>query len=452
MASDFNISRRMKEEAGRAGVDDPLEMVDEEILPLPHGPLWFPYAQMKLAPALREVAGAEGARLHMADGRILIDAVSSWWAVIHGYNHPRLNEAAARQMRAATHVMMGGLVHESTRAFADKLVEITPDPLRRVFFSDSGSVGVEVAMKMAAQFWINRGREEKNRFLALKRAYHGDTLWAMSVCDPEDGMHARFSNLLPTQRFLEAPRGGYQACDATVEADVDTLKRTLESHHQELAGMIVEPLVQAAGGMNFYSPAHLRAFRQLCDRYGVLLIFDEVATGFGRTGRMFAADHANVCPDLMVLGKGMTAGYFGHAATLATDRVYEAFYGDDRALAFMHGPTFMGNAAACAVGLESIKCFEEDGVLERIATIERRLTEGLVPLTGSRVIDSRALGAIGVVEADSREALQGLQAFAAERGVWLRPFDRFAYTMPPYVIEDDELAMILDVLRAWFST
>jgi adenosylmethionine-8-amino-7-oxononanoate aminotransferase len=426
-------------------------MVDESATPRLPQPLWLPYAQMKLAPELLEVVSAEGVRLGLADGRELIDAVSSWWSVVHGYNHPSITAAALEQMQRAPHVMMGGLLHEKTRELAEQLVRWTPEPLGHVFFGDSGSVGVEIALKMAVQFWLNQGKPEKHRMLALKKAYHGDTCGAMSVCDPEDGMHSRFAGLLPRQLFLPAPSGGFAADEARLGADLEDLERALSQHHHELAGFIVEPILQAAGGFHLYSAAYLRAARQLCDRYGVLLIFDEVATGFGRLGARFAAELAGVCPDIMVLGKAMTAGYFGHSATLTTPRVFNAFFGDERGLAFMHGPTFMGNATSCAVALAGMRLFEAEDYLGKIARIEAQLQAGLQGLSGPSVQDVRVLGAMAVVEARDRSDLVGLQGFAADRGVWLRPFERFAYTMPPYVIGQEDLGQVVDVLRQWFE-
>lgn len=416
--------------------------------------LWLPYAQMTQVRPPEPVERGEGPYLHLADGRTLVDAVSSWWSVIHGYNHPELTEAARSQMHAVPHVMLGGLVHETTQQFADKLAAIAPDSLDHVFFSDSGSVGVEVALKMAIQYWQNHGVTDKQKMLALKQAYHGDTAGAMAVCDPEEGMHALFSGIVPRQFFLDSPRGGFHTEQHTVDEDVAALEAMLHQHHHQLAGFIVEPLMQAAGGFNFYSPRYLEAARALCDQYNVLLIFDEVATGFGRTGAMFAADRAGVTPDIMVLGKGMTAGYASHAATIASRTVFDAFCGDAPGLEFMHGPTFMGNAMTAAVAMKGIELFERDNYLERIQAIEQHLQASLLPLRESgsdTVADARVLGATGVVEATDKDAVVGLQDFAMERGVWLRPFGKWAYTMPPYVVSDEDLKRITDVLCEWFS-
>jgi adenosylmethionine-8-amino-7-oxononanoate aminotransferase len=416
--------------------------------------LWYPYAQMKTMSPPLEVASASGAVLTLADGRQLIDSISSWWCVIHGYNHPVINAAITEQLSKMSHVMLGGLTHEPARNLADKLVAITPQGLNHVFFGDSGSVGVEIALKMAIQYHKNLaipGTENKTQILALEKAYHGDTIGAMSVCDPVEGMHSLFAGLLPQQRFLPAPIGGFAASEQDTKHNLALLSQMLEQHADSIAAFIVEPLMQAAGGFNFYSPDYLRQARKLCDAHNVLMIFDEVATGFGRTGSLFAADQIGITPDIMVLGKGLTAGYSGHSATLATDRVYQAFLSDDPAKSFMHGPTFMGNPMACKIAFTSIELFESENRLARIRQIESILKERILPIAGKAVKDTRVLGATGVVEVHDKASLTGIQQFAADRGVWLRPFDCYAYTMPPYVISDDQLHKICDVLQAWFA-
>jgi adenosylmethionine-8-amino-7-oxononanoate aminotransferase len=322
-----------------------------------------------------------------------------------------------------------------------------------VFFGDSGSVGVEIALKMAAQCWANRGRPGKSRFVAFRGAYHGDTTGCMSVCDPEEGMHRLFAGLVPRQFFVDGPqrcRHDRQPTPQDIEADIEPLGQFLAAHADEIAAVIIEPLLQAAGGFRMHHGAYLRAVRALCDRHDVLLIFDEVATGFGRTGARFAADGAGVAPDILVLGKALTAGYLGHSATLATSDVYEAFLGDDERTALMHGPTFMANPLACAVALRSIEIFERDHYLERIGRIEALLAEQLLPLRSPRIREARVLGACGVVETESASDLKGVQQFAIDRGVWLRPFGRYLYTMPPYVISDDELLQVVGTIREWF--
>jgi adenosylmethionine---8-amino-7-oxononanoate aminotransferase len=291
--------------------------------------VWYPYQQMQNLDVQHEVVSAEGVYLYLDNGSKLIDAISSWWCVIHGYNHPQINEQAISQIKEVAHVMLGGLTHKPVKNLAKKLVEITPKDLNYVFFSDSGSVGVEVALKMAIQYWRNNNKSKKNRFLALKKAYHGDTCGVMAVGDPDDGMHALFSGFLPKQFFLPAPSMGYEADSKQLERDLQQLGDFLRNEHHRLAAFIVEPLMQAAGGFNFYAPLYLKEAKKLCDKYEVLLIFDEVATGFGRTGTLFAADQTGISPDIMVLAKGLTAGYTGHAATLASTRVFEAFLSED---------------------------------------------------------------------------------------------------------------------------
>lgn len=418
----------------------------------PRPSLWLPYAQMSRVRSPLVVRSAEGPRLHLEDGRVLVDAVSSWWSVVHGYNHPRLSAAARRQLADVSHVMLGGLVHPTTRRLADTLAAIAPGELNHVFFGDSGSVGVEIALKMAIQFWQNTGRPEKKRIASLENAYHGDTFAAMAVSDPAGSMHRRFDGVVRQQLAAPAPRGGFEAAPEVIEQDAAALEAVFEAHAHELAAFIVEPVMQAAGGFNFYSPGYLQRARALCDRYDVLLIFDEIATGFGRTGKRFAADHAGVAPDVMILGKALTAGYAGHAATIATPRVFDAFGGESVEKALMHGPTFMGNAATCAVALEGIALFDDDDYPGRIAEIERRLTADLAPIQAAPgVADVRVLGACGVVEVEDAASLAGLQDYAAGRGVWLRPFERYAYTMPPYVVSDDDVARITGVMRGWFG-
>ncbi len=413
--------------------------------------IWYPYAQMKTANWPLKVISAQGVYLQLDDGPRLIDAISSWWCVIHGYNHPQLNEAITHQLGQMAHVMLGGLTHDPAEKLADKLVAITPEGLNHVFFGDSGSVGVEIAMKMAIQFWKNQGQTKKTTLLALEGSYHGDTCGAMSLCDPAGGMHALFAGLLPRQIFVPSPRGGFEASAQTVEEDLVQLEAVLQEQAPHLAAMIVEPIMQGVGGFRFYSPLYLQRARELCDAYEVLLIFDEIATGLGRTGRMFAADHARVTPDIMVVGKALTGGYLTLSATLATDRVFNAFYDDDAGKALMHGPTFMGNPLACAVSLQSIELFEQGDYLSRIRQIEAILRAGLLDLDGEAICEVRVLGACGVIEVYDKAALEGIANFAISRGVWLRPFDRYVYTVPPYVITESQLEQVVGVLRDWFT-
>lgn len=402
--------------------------------------VWHPYSSLDPAFPLYGVKSAEGVRLRLTDGRELVDGMASWWSVIHGYNHPKLNMAVKGQLRDMAHVMFGGLTHRPAVELAEKLVSLTPAGLETVFFADSGSVSVEVALKMAVQYQSAVGRPDRKRFISLLRGYHGDTLGAMSVCDPKTGMHSLFSGLLPAQVFVEAPAAGFNA-DCS-EADMLPMKEALERHADEVAAVILEPVVQGAGGMRFYSPAYLRHVRDLCDEHDVLLICDEIATGFGRTGKLFACEHADIGPDILCLGKALTGGYMTLAATLTTARIAEAIAAGDPGI-FMHGPTFMANPLACAVANASIDLLLESPWLARISSIEAGLASGLAPCTSMpHVVDVRVLGAIGVVELDVPVDMKTVQPAFVEQGVWVRPFGRLVYLMPPYVIKADDLAKL----------
>ncbi|MEQ5802524.1 adenosylmethionine--8-amino-7-oxononanoate transaminase [Halomonas sp. H10-9-1] len=418
-------------------------------------PVWHPYAHLKTQRPAPRVVGGEGPRFTLEGGETLLDATCSWWCMIHGYRHPRLVRAIQRQADTLCHVMLGGLTHEPADRLARELVRITPAGLNHVFFSDSGSVGMEVAMKMAVQAQRLRGRPRKQRMLSLMKAYHGDTAGCMAVCDPEEGMHSLFAGYLPRHHFAPAPTAPFDAEPAAVEADLAALRAVLERHHHEIAALLMEPLLQAAGGLNMTSPHYLAGARELCDAFDVLLVFDEVATGFGRTGRMFAADHADVTPDIMVLSKGLTGGYLGHAATLATERVHDAFVGDSPEHAFMHGPTFMGNPLACAVALESLAVFEEEDYLGRIAALNEVLRSELLDDTRltehPAVADIRVLGATAVIEARRAADLTGVAEWARARGVWLRPIGRCLYTMPAYITSAQEMRQITEVMKGWFG-
>ena len=416
--------------------------------------LWFPYAQMAGLEVQNEVVRAEGVRLHLRDGRTLIDAIASWWCVIHGYAHPELDAAVRAQLDDFAHVMMGGLSHAPAQRLAETLVELAPPGLAHVFFADSGSVGMEVAMKMAVQYWKNIGVPGKTRFISLHHAYHGDTTGVMSLGDPDDGMHRLFAGYLPRQVFVRPPEGmgrGRGDIRYSVEQAVEELAAALREHAHEVAAFVCEPLVQGAGGFNLYPPAYLTEARRLCDEHGVLLVCDEVATGFGRTGTLFACEHARMTPDILVLAKGLTAGYLGMSATLATSRVFEAFLGDGPERAFMHGPTFMGNALACAVALASIAIFQRENYLDKIRRIEEVLRDELLDLRAPAIRESRVFGACGVIEVHDRKVLRGLQDFAADRGVWLRPFDNVVYTMPAYVMSESDLRQVCQTMREWFA-
>ena len=410
-------------------------------MPTPH--LWLPYTQMRDARSPLRAARTEGSRIVLEDGRRLIDAVSSWWTACHGYNHPHVAEAIERQLRDMPHVMFGGLVHAPAERLAARLSALLPGSLERVFFSDSGSVAVEVAMKMAVQFRINRGERGRARFVCFRHGYHGDTMAAMSVADPAEGMHALFRGYLPRQRVAELPRD---------EASRDALRDALSA--RDVAGVIVEPLVQCAGGMKIHEPDTLRAVADAAREAGALLIVDEIATGFGRTGSLFAVEQAGVEPDIVCLGKALTGGAVSLAATVATREVFEAFLSDDPDSALMHGPTYMANPLACAAANASLDLFETQPRLQQVASIERRFRDALPPLAAiPGVTDVRAKGAIGVVEVEELRDLDGLKAAFVDAGVWLRPFGNVVYAMPPFTVSDDELSAITgaiaDVLPRW---
>ena len=402
--------------------------------------IWHPYSAIDSDLPLYPVASAEGVRLKLADGRELIDGMASWWCVIHGYNHPVLNQAINEQLQSMAHVMFGGLTHRPAVELAQTLVELTPEPLQSVFFADSGSVSVEVAMKMAIQYWHARGRPRKQKLLTIRYGYHGDTFGAMSVCDPISGMHSLFSDTLASHFFVDAPNCGFgEPCR---DQDIAPLEQKLAAEADSIAAVILEPIVQGAGGMRFYSADYLRRVRQLCDACGVLLILDEIATGFGRTGRLFACEHAEIAPDIMCLGKSLTGGYMTLAATLTTRQVGSAISQGEPGV-FMHGPTFMANPLACAVALASIRLLLDSPWQQRIEQIGQWLREGLAPCHDfPQVADVRVLGAIGVVELVEPVDMKSIQPKFVDAGVWVRPFGRLVYLMPPYVIEREDLAVL----------
>ena len=406
--------------------------------------IWLPYAQMKTVAPPLAVTATRGSRIVLADGRELIDGIASWWTACHGYNHPHIRTAVERQLAAMPHVMFGGLVHEPALTLARRLVGLLgPGDLDRVFFSDSGSVAVEVALKMAVQYWGNQGRRGRTRFLAFTGGYHGDTTGAMAVSDPQGSMHAAFRGLLPEQITVELP---------VDERSTAAFETALERHADELAAIIVEPLVQGAGGMRFHDAAVLRTLRAAADRHDLLLIFDEIFTGFGRTGALFAFQGAGVVPDIITLSKALTGGTLPLAATIAAKKVFEAFWSDDPTRALMHGPTFMANPLACAAANASLDLFEREPRLDQIAKISSALAAGLEPcrkLPGIK--DVRVKGAIGVVELDRIEDLNVLRQRFVEQGVFIRPFGTVVYLTPALTIAEDELARLTDAVRRVLS-
>ncbi|MFD3487191.1 adenosylmethionine--8-amino-7-oxononanoate transaminase [Streptomyces sp. NPDC058665] len=426
-----------------------------DLLALDRAHVWHPYGPMPGRTDPLVVESASGVRLRLAEPaygqRELVDGMSSWWSAIHGYNHPVLNEAAHGQLGRMSHVMFGGLTHEPAVRLAARLVEITPEPLQHVFLADSGSVSVEVAVKMCLQYWRSLGRPAKRRLLTWRGGYHGDTWQPMSVCDPEGGMHGLWSGVLPRQIFADAPPAGSGAYDdsgAYDETYADQLRALVARHADELAAVIVEPVVQGAGGMRFHSPAYVRVLREACDEYGVLLILDEIATGFGRTGALFAAEHAGVSPDVMCVGKALTGGYLTMAATLCTSAVADGISrGEVPVLA--HGPTFMGNPLASAVASASIDLLLGQDWQGEVKRIEAGLRDGLAEATSQPgVKDVRVLGAIGVVQLDHEVDMAAATRAAVREGVWLRPFRDLVYTMPPYVTDDDDIVRICRAVTA----
>jgi adenosylmethionine-8-amino-7-oxononanoate aminotransferase len=402
------------------------------------GHIWLPYAQMKTVPSPLAVVHTQGARIVLADGRELIDGIASWWTACHGYNHPHIRQAVAEQLALMPHVMFGGLAHEQAFRLARRLATLLPGDLRRVFFSDSGSVAVEVAIKMATQYWINKGQRGKSRLIAFKGAYHGDTTGTMALSDPEAGMHATFSGLLPKHQIADLPEN---------DAAAATLEKLLATSNSTIAGMIVEPMVQGAGGMKFHDAAVLQRLRALADRYDALLIFDEIFTGFGRTGSFFACEQANVVPDIITLSKALTGGTLPLAATIASDRVFDAFWADEQAKALMHGPTYMANALACAAANASLDLFQQEPRLRQAADIGLALERELAPCRDfSRVKDVRVKGAIGVVELDRIDDLDGLRARFVEEGVFIRPIGNIVYLTPAFTITAAELKILTDAV------
>lgn len=402
--------------------------------------IWHPYSSMINPPPMVPVVSAEGTRLRLNDGRELIDGMSSWWSAIHGYNHPDLNRAACEQLGKMSHVMFGGITHEPAIELARLLVELTPKGLDKVFIADSGSVAVEVAIKMALQYWQSLGRSEKHKLVTLRGGYHGDTFGAMSVCDPVTGMHEIFTGVLPKHHFVPRPTSKFG--EPLKAADIEALEQVLQNSGSEIAALILEPIVQGAGGMYFYSAEYIKHARELCVQYEVLLIADEIATGFGRTGELFACDHAIISPDILCVGKALTGGYMTLAATLTTEKIAQTISAGG-AGCFMHGPTFMGNPLACAVALASLEIIKTGQWKSQIKRIESELEAGLAPARQlNSVAEVRVLGGIGVVERKAAVSLAEIQPMFVERGLWVRPFGRNVYLMPPYISSSEDIAAL----------
>ena len=406
--------------------------------------VWHPYSSTHSDVPIFAVKSTEGVHINLEDGHQLIDGMSSWWCAIHGYNVTALNNAVTQQIDKMAHVMFGGLTHEPAINLCKKLVEITPEKLESVFLADSGSVSVEIALKMAVQYWHARQKPEKQKFISLRNGYHGDTFGAMSVCDPVTGMHSLFTDVLAKNYF--APSPDCQFGEPCLEEHIDGLRSLLTKHHESVAALIIEPVVQGAGGMKFYSTDYLKQAKTLCERYDVLLIADEIATGFGRSGKMFACEHGDISPDIMCVGKSLTGGYMTLAATLCSKEISDTI-SDNPPHVFMHGPTFMGNPLACAVALKSIKLLEESNWQEKVNTIEQLLIKGLETCkTFDDVKEVRTLGAIGVVELKNEVNMATIQQAFVDAGVWIRPFGNLIYLMPPYIIEEHELTMLTDAI------
>ena len=428
-------------------------MTPAQLIALDQQHVWHPYASMDSPPPAYPVVSAHGVRLTLADGQELIDGMASWWCAVHGYNHPDLNAAMHQQISDMSHVMFGGITHAPAVRLAKRLVDLTPKGLDKVFFSDSGSVAVEVAIKMALQYWHSKHQAQKNRMLTIRNGYHGDTFGAMAVCDPVNGMHSLFASVLPQHHFVDAPPMGFDRSLAT--DDLTELEDKMRQYQHEIAALILEPIVQGAGGMRFYSPQWLRGAAKLCKQYNILLIADEIATGFGRSGALFACDHAQVQPDIMCLGKAITGGTMSFAATLTTHEIATSISRGE-ASCFMHGPTFMANPLACAVANASLDLLEQSDWKNQVDGINKGLHQLLRPAIDLPYVeDVRVLGAIGVIQVTQTVDLGIIQKMFVEDGVWVRPFGKLVYVMPPYVMSPEDLALlckgILRVLARYFG-
>lgn len=415
-------------------------LTKEQISALDQQHVWHPYSSFTSPLAPFPVASTDGVRIKLVDGRELIDGMASWWSAVHGYGHPKLKQAAHDQIETMSHVMFGGLTHEPAVTLCEKLVKLAPEGLNKVFISDSGSVAVEVAIKMAFQYALSQGNKRKNKLLTVKNGYHGDTFATMATCDPVNGMHHMFENVLSKHIFAQAPQCLFG--EEFAEHHIDDVKAKLSQQHEDIAAIILEPIVQGAGGMRFYSPDYLKRIRELCDEYDVLLIADEIATGFGRTGKMFACEHANISPDILCVGKALTGGFMSLAATLCTDKVAKGIC-EGEAGVFMHGPTFMGNPLACAVANASIDVLIEGQWQQQVSNIEAGLEQGLAAARDlPQVKDVRVLGAIGVIELHEPVHMPTVQPMFVEEGVWVRPFGKLVYVLPPFVINDADLGFL----------
>lgn len=413
----------------------------QELLDYDQQHIWHPYAQSPSPIAAIGVAKTQGSIITLADGRELVDGMSSWWATLHGYNHPEIQAAMHKQIDTMPHIMFGGLTHEPAIELSRRLVDLTPQGLDKVFISDSGSVAVEVAIKIALQYWISQDKPQKHKLMTVKNGYHGDTFATMAVCDPVNGMHSLFKEVLPQHHFCETPQMGF-ADDASDNKDINQVRQMLEQYHQETAAFIIEPIVQGAGGMRFYRPDYLKQLRALCDEFNVLLIADEIATGFGRTGKLFACEWAGISPDIITLGKTLTGGHISLAATLASTQIAETLNSGNPGI-LAHGPTFMGNPLACSAAIANIDVLLKSDWQANIKRIENHFNDTLLPLKElAGVADVRVLGAIGVIELERSDLGPAVQAAAIENGIWLRPFGKLIYSMPAYNINNHNLRVL----------